>query len=112
GGGAVEGDLHVHVATSGDTPGPPAAGRQPGRHLGGDPHAVGGELDADLVGGGVVDQLPEVGPDRGLPAADVDVEHLHALELVDDGLGFGGAELGRIPPPELDRQWVQARLQA
>src|SRR5207248_817395 len=68
GGGAVERDLHVHVVAAG----------QAGRHPGGDPHAVGGELDPHVVVGGVVDELPEVGPDRRLAAADVDVEDLHA----------------------------------
>ena len=89
GGGAVERDLHVDVV----------AGGQPGGHIGGDPYAVGRELHADVMGGGVVDQLPEVGPDGRLAAADVHVEHLHALELVDDRLRFGGGELGRVAAP-------------
>ena len=46
--------------------------------------AVGGELDADVVADGVVEQVPEVRPDGRLAAADVDVEDLHPLQLVDD----------------------------
>ena len=85
-GGAVERDLHVDVVTGG----------QPGRHLGRDAHAVGGELHPDVVGGGVVDELPEVGPHSGFAAADVDVEHLHAFELVDDVLALLRGQLTRI----------------
>src|SRR5690606_29937096 len=74
-GGAVQRYLHVHVAVGG----------QPARGGRGDPHAVGGELDADPAAGGVGDQLEEVGAHGRFAAADVDVEDLHAAELVDDG---------------------------
>src|SRR3712207_7303425 len=57
-----------------------------------------GELDADVVADGVVEQVPEVRPDGGLAAADVDVEDLHGLQLVDHRLGLGGRELARVPP--------------
>src|SRR5690606_11564987 len=61
GGGAVKGDLHVDVVAGGQALG----------GVGLDAHAVGGELHAHVVRGGVVDQLPEVGPQGGLAAADV-----------------------------------------
>ena len=86
GGRAVQGDLHVDVV----------AGGQAASHRRVDLHAVGRELHADVVGGGVVDQVPEVGPNRGLAAADVHVEHLHPLQLVDHRPAFGGAELARV----------------
>src|SRR5690606_31272375 len=98
GGGAVEADLHVDVVARGEPLG----------HLGGDPAAVGRELHADLVGGGVVDELPEVGSDRRLAAADVHVEDLHGGELVDDGLGLGGGQLAGVAPPRA-REAVGAR---
>ena len=97
-GGAVERDLHVHVV----------GGGQPRRRRGVEPHAVGGELHPDVVRGRVVDQLPEVGPDRGLAAADVDVEHLHALQRVDDRLALVGAQLARVAAAGR-RQAVHAR---
>ena len=88
GGGAIQGDLHVDVVAGGQALG----------HLRGDPRAVGRELDPDVVVGGVVDQLPEVAPDGGLAAPDVDVEDLHPLELVDQPLALGGGQLVGIPP--------------
>ncbi len=98
GGRAVERDLDVDVI----------AGRQARGDLLVDLDAVGGELDTDLVLGRVVDQLPEVGADGGLTAADVDVEDLHALQLVDDRLALFGAELARVPASR-GRQAVHAR---
>ncbi len=89
GGGAVQGDLHVHVVAAGQPPGDARS----------DLDAVGGELDPDVVPGGVVEQVPEVRPDGRLTAADVDVEHLHPLQLVDDRLAFRGAQLPRVTPP-------------
>ena len=86
--GPVERDLHVDVVAGGEALG----------DLSRDAAAVGGELHADVVGGGVVDQLPEVGADGGLAPADVDVEDLHALELVDDGLALLGGQLVRVAP--------------
>jgi hypothetical protein len=53
---------------------------------------------ADVVRGGVVDEVPEVGPDRGFASADVDVEDLHPLELVDQGAALRRRELARITP--------------
>ena len=50
------------------------------------------------MGGGVVDQLPEVQPHRRLAAADVDVEHLHALKFVDDRHALLGGQFTRIAP--------------
>ena len=85
---AVQGDLYVDIVGRGQERGP----------LGSDPEAVGGELHADLVVDGVLHELPEVGADRRLPAADVHVEDLHALQLVDDGLALLGAELARVAP--------------
>ena len=66
------------------------AGGQAGGRLLGDPGPVGRELDPDVVLGGVVDQLPEVGADGRLAPADVDVEDLHPLELVDERLALLG----------------------
>ena len=85
-GGAVQRDLDVDIVT----------GRQPRRHLRGDANAVGGELDPDVVRGGVVHQLPEVGAHRGFAAADVHVEHLHAFQLVDDRLALSRGQLTRV----------------
>ena len=85
---AVERDLHVDVV----------AGGQPARDVRRDLDAVGRELHADVVFGRVVDEFPEVGTDGGFAAADVDVEDLHALELVDDRLALGGGQLARVAP--------------
>ena len=74
----VERQLDVHVV----------AGGQPLGHLGGDPDTVGGELDADVMLGRVVDHLPKVRSHRGFATADVDVEHLHTFQLVDDVLAL------------------------
>ncbi len=68
--------------------------------LGGGPvevGAVGGELHADAVGDGVLDDLEEVLAQHRLAAADVDVEDLQRGQLVDEVLGLGGAELLGIP---------------
>ena len=46
-----------------------------------------------MVLGGVVHQLPKVGPHGGLATADVDVEDLHPLELVDHRLALVGGQL-------------------
>ena len=89
GGGPVERDLHVDVVGR----------RKLGRPLGRDARAVGRELHADVVRHGIVDELPEVPAHGRLAAADVDVEHLHALELVDHRHALGGGELARVPPP-------------
>ena len=86
GGGAVERDLHVDVV----------AGGQAAGHRRADLHAVGRELHPDVVGGGVVHQVPEVGPDGGLAAADVHVEHLHPLQLVDHRPALRGSQLARV----------------
>ena len=94
---AVERDLHVDVVDAGE----------PGRDLRRDADAVGGELHADVVRRRVVDQLPEVGPDGRLAAADVDVEDLHPLQLVDDRLALRGAQLARVAPAR-GRQAVHA----
>ena len=66
-----------------------------------------------MVRGGVVDQLPEVRPHGGLAAADVDVEDLHPLQLVDHRLGTRrwSAHAGRAGPSD-DRQCTHDRLQA
>src|SRR4029077_15127012 len=86
GGRAVQGDLDVHVV----------AGGQAFGSVRGDIYSVGGELHPDAVRGGVVDQVPEVGPDRGLAAADVHVEHLHPLQFVDHRPALGGGKLARV----------------
>ena len=49
-----------------------------------------------MVGGGVVDELPKVRPHSRFATADVDVEHLHALELVDDVLALLRRQLMRV----------------
>src|SRR5262249_8842769 len=46
----------------------------------------------------VIEQFPEVGPDRRLAPADVHVEHLHPLELLDQRLALRSAQLTGIPP--------------
>jgi hypothetical protein len=86
---AVHRDLDVDVVGRGELRGPLLV----------ELDAVGGELDADVVGDGVVQQLPEVRAHGRLATTDVDVEDLHALQLVDDGLGLGGAQLARVTPP-------------
>src|SRR5699024_5441723 len=86
---AVERDLDVHVVARG----------QPLRHLLVEPDAVGGELDPHLVARRVVDELPEIGTDGGLAAADVDVEDLHLLQFVDDRLALLRAQLAGIASP-------------
>ncbi len=48
------------------------------------------------MGGGVVDEFPKVRPHGGFAAADVDVEHLHALELVDDVFALLRRQLARV----------------
>src|SRR5699024_5171465 len=88
GGGAVERDLHVDVVGGGQARGDLLV----------DAHTVGGELHAHLVGRRVVDQFPEVRAHGRLTAADVDVEHLHGLELVDHGLALLGGQLVGVAP--------------
>src|SRR5439155_25452731 len=83
---AVQGDLHVDVVAGGQALG----------SFRSDLDSVGGELHPDVVRGGVVDQVPEVGPDRGLAAADVHVEDLHPLQLVDHRPALGGGQLARV----------------
>src|SRR5689334_24052712 len=65
-------------------------------HVRVDADAVRRELHAHLVRRRVVDELPEVGAHRRLAAADVDVEDLHPLQLVDDGLALLGRQLARV----------------
>jgi hypothetical protein len=95
---AIEGYLHVDVVGRGQPPGP----------LRGDPDAVGGELHPHVVRYGVLDQLPEVRPDRRFSTTDVDVEDLHPLELIDDRLALLGAQLARVASSRR-RQAVRAR---
>ena len=99
----VERDLDIHVV----------AGRQPPRGLISDLDAVGGELHADAVVGGVVHEIPEVRPHGGFAATDVDVEDLHPLELVDHAPGTRrcSARADRAGRSE-DRQCTQDRLHA
>ena len=85
----VERDLHVDVV----------AGGEPAGDGGSDLHPVGGELDPDVMAGGVADQVPEVGPHGRLTAADVHVEHLHALHLVDQCPALRGGQLPRVAAP-------------
>jgi hypothetical protein len=59
------------------------------------------------VSRGVVDDVPEVPAHRGL-AADVDLEDLHALELVDDGHALDRRQLARVPASGA-RQAMHAR---
>src|SRR5690242_13467105 len=47
----------------------------------------------------VLQDGPEVRPDGGLAAADVDVENLHPLQFVDDRQALGGRQLAWVPPP-------------
>jgi hypothetical protein len=46
--------------------------------------------------GGVVDELPEIGPHSRFATADVHVEHLHAHQLVDDVHALAGGQLTGI----------------
>ena len=89
GGRAVERDLHVDVVAA-------AGEARNAGPLGVMPDAVGGELHADLVVDGVLQQVPEVRADRRLAAADVDVEDLHPLQLVDHRLALLGGQLARV----------------
>ena len=45
---------------------------------------------------GVIEQMPEIRTYRRLATADVYVEHLHALKLIDDCLALLRRELARI----------------
>lgn len=54
-----------------------------------------------------IQQTPEVGMHRGLPAADVDVEDLVALQFIDYRLAFGGRQFPRVGTPGA-RQAVDA----
>ena len=49
-----------------------------------------------MMCGGVIDELPEIRTDGRFAAADVDVVHLHAFELVDDVLALLRGQLTRI----------------
>src|SRR4051794_22926029 len=51
------------------------------------------------MGSRIVDDLPEVAPHRRFPAADVHVEDLHSLELVDDRKALRRGELARVATP-------------
>ena len=83
---AVEADLDVEVVHGGQ-----AAGL-----LGVDEGAVGGELHADAVADGVLDELEEVAAHHRLAAADVDVEDLQVAQLVEHPLGLGRGQLARV----------------
>ena len=76
GGRPVERDLDVDVVGRGQLRRPLLVELDP----------VGGELDPHVVADRVVEQLPEVRAHRRLAAADVDVEDLHPLQLVDHRL--------------------------
>ena len=95
--GAVEADLDVEVVHLGQA-----------LRLGGvDERAVRGELHADAEADRVLEQLEEVAADHRFAAADVDVEHLQGLQLVEHGLGFVGGQLARVAAPRR-RQAVDA----
>src|SRR4029077_4403731 len=94
----VERDLHVDVVAGGELSG------DGGRDL----YPVGGELAPDVMAGGVAEQAPEVGPHSRLTAADVHVEDLHALHLVDQRPALRGGQLPRVAAPGA-RQAVHAR---
>jgi hypothetical protein len=74
-----------------------------------DIQAVGGELHPRVMRRGVVDEVPEIRPHGRLPAADVDVEDLHPLELADQRLALGRRQFVRIAAPRR-RQAVHAKL--
>ena len=61
---------------------------------------------------GVADEMPEVLADRGFAATDIDVEDLHPLQFVDDGLALLGREFARVTAADDDRQCTHCRLQA
>ena len=61
-----------------------------------------------MVSGGVVDEFPEVRPHSRFAATDADVEHLHALELVDDVLALLRGQLAGVALARR-RQAVHAR---
>ena len=84
--GSVDRDLHIDVVRFGELL----------RHLGIDARTVGGELHADAVVDGVADEMPEVLANRGFAATDIDVEDLHPLQFVDDGLALLGREFARV----------------
>src|SRR5690606_23946148 len=84
--GPVQGDLDVDVVGGGEPAGPFRS----------DPDAAGGELDAYVAGDGVVEEFPEVGADGGFAAIHVDVEDLHAGQLVEDRFDLPGGQLVRV----------------
>jgi hypothetical protein len=99
----VEADLDVEVVHRGQ-----AAGL-----LGVDERTVGGELDADVAGHRVLDELEEVAAHHRLAAADVDVEDLQLAQLVEHPLGLGGGQLAIGSRwPDDDRQCTHCRLHA
>ena len=61
--------------------------------FGGDATTVGRELHADAFFDAVLDDLEEVGAQHWFATTDVDVEHLHLGELVDNGLHLLGGQL-------------------
>lgn len=65
-----------------------------------------------MVGGGVVRSSRSRSGRWAHPAADVHVEHLHALEFVDDQPSLIGGQFRRSRLPEEDRRCHWARLQA
>ena len=85
---AVEADLDVEVVELGEATGRGTV----------DEGAVGRELDADAAVDRVLDQREEVPPDHRLAAADVDVEDLQAVELVEHGLGLVRGQLVGVAP--------------
>ena len=78
----VERDLNVDVVHRRQTLG----------GFGGDATTVGRELHADAFFDAVLDDLEEVGAQHWFATTDVDVEHLHLGELVDNGLHLLGGE--------------------
>ena len=49
-----------------------------------------------MVRGGVVHQFPKVRAHSGFSATDVDVEHLHAFQFIDNVHALAGGQLARI----------------
>ena len=61
--------------------------------LGREPGPVGRELHPHPLLDGVANQVEEIGPQHRLAATDVDVEHLHVDQVVDDVPRLGGRQL-------------------
>ena len=87
--GAIETDLDVEIVHLGEALGFGCV----------DERTVRGELHTDAAADRILQQLEEVAPDHRLAAADIDVEDLEVVQLVEYRLGLVGRELARVALP-------------